>query len=181
MDNVSERIANMRNGVLDLSYLDLTELPPRFFEENLPTLKQLWCGNNAIEELPQLPITLQFLDCSYNALTKLPPLPPNLLTLRCYNNALTELPPLPPKLEYLECNNNMIMQLPTLPPRIRTIHCSDNALIELPTLPFTLSILYYGNNPTRLPFDAKRSVHEVREWMNENPPPSTYIKSAYKV
>ena len=67
MDIALERIANMRDGRLVLSNLGLTELPPRFFEEKLPsTLTHLNCIGNQLTELPQLPSTLIGLYCENN-------------------------------------------------------------------------------------------------------------------
>jgi Leucine-rich repeat (LRR) protein len=99
MEIALERIANMRDGVLDLSNLGLTELPPL-----PPTLVELDCRGNQLTELPQLvsedPSTLEYLNCRDNQLTELPQLPSTLVGLGCDNNQLTELPQLPSTLMY---------------------------------------------------------------------------------
>jgi Leucine-rich repeat (LRR) protein len=111
MEIALERIANMRNGELNLSNLGLTELP-----QLPPKLKYLYCYGNQLTELPQLvsedPSTLVCLDCRSNQLTELPQLPPTLMILYCSINQLTELPQLPSTLVYLNCNDNPIQYPP---------------------------------------------------------------------
>ena len=58
MDIALERIANMHNGVLNLSHLRLTELPQLGSEGTPSTLEYLDCGSNQLTELPRLPSTL---------------------------------------------------------------------------------------------------------------------------
>ncbi len=85
---------------LDLSYLQLTQLP------TLPDkLQYLLCDNNELTELPTLPTNLKLLYCDNNLLTSLPSLPINLEKLLCGNNPLTNLPSLPSTLVRLSCFN----------------------------------------------------------------------------
>ena len=81
MDIAIHRVKQWTSGTLDLSFLELTELP------ELPnTLTQLYCHNNNLTKLPELPKTLT--------------------TLYCFNNNLTELPKLPKTLRFLSCKGN---------------------------------------------------------------------------
>jgi Leucine-rich repeat (LRR) protein len=107
MEIALERIANMRDDIVNLKHLGLTELPP-------------------------LPSTLVELCCSNNRLTELPPLPPALEVLNCYGNQLTSLPPLPPTLRRLICNINELTSLPPLPPTLRELYYSYNPIIYPP-------------------------------------------------
>jgi Leucine-rich repeat (LRR) protein len=167
MEIALERIANMRNGELDLSNLGLTELPPLVFEDP-STLRHLYCYDNQLTSLPQLPSTLVSLYCMGNQLTHLPPLPPTLVELSCRDNQITKLPQLGSE---------------GTPSTLRSLNCSNNQLTELPQLPSTLKYLNCEDNPLQYPpVDVlKESIAYIREWMSENPKHSTYIKSANKV
>jgi Leucine-rich repeat (LRR) protein len=166
MEIALERIANMRNGELDLSNLGLTELPPLVFEDP-SILRHLYCGHNQLTSLPQLPSTLVSLYCMGNQLTHLPPLPPMLAGLNCVDNQLTSLPQLgsegtPSTLVHLNCKGNQLTELPQLPSTLKYLNCEDN--------------------PLQYPPDdvMEKSIAYIREWMSENPKHSTYIKSANK-
>jgi Leucine-rich repeat (LRR) protein len=160
MEIALERIANMRDGVLDLSNLGLTELPPL-----PPTLVELDCRGNQLTELPQLvsedPSTLKYLYCE--------------------GNQLTSLPQLPSTLRHLNCHSNQLTSLPQLPSTLSELHCSYNQLTSLPQLPSTLNYLDYGYNPIQYPpADVMEgSFADIRDWMSENP--LTFVKSANKV
>ncbi|TVR39253.1 MAG: T9SS C-terminal target domain-containing protein [Cryomorphaceae bacterium] len=116
-------------------------------------LKHLNCSSNSLTELPALPQSLEGLfNCSNNNLTELPELPPLITTLLCRHNNLYSLPTLPPSLVELECFNNNITTLPELPSSITELKCNDNNLVFLPELPQSLSILRcYNNNLSSLP------------------------------
>ena len=60
---------------LDISFKDITSLPDL---TRFTNLKKLYCYNNQLTSLPDLPPNLQILNCSNNKLTSLPDLPPNL-------------------------------------------------------------------------------------------------------
>jgi hypothetical protein len=132
MEIALERIRNCVNGILNLYYLKLTELPP------LPEgIVELNCSNNQLTSLPPLPSTLKKLICSSNQLTSLPELP-SLHLLYCYANQLTSLPPLPSSLRDLYCSTNRLTSLPLLPSTIQYIKCCRNPLTTLPNLPLEL-------------------------------------------
>ena len=85
MEIAKERVRNWTSGLLDLSWLGLTDLP------ELPAgLTKLWCHNNLLTKLPEtLPAGLQELHCYKNHLTTLPDtLPVGLRELYCYHNRL---------------------------------------------------------------------------------------------
>ncbi|SFC66555.1 conserved repeat domain-containing protein/Por secretion system C-terminal sorting domain-containing protein [Flexibacter flexilis DSM 6793] len=136
---------NVKN--LYCSNNQLTSLP------NLPSgLQTLDCGSNQLTSLPALPSGLQTLDCGSNQLTSLPALPSGLQNLNCYYNQLTNLPTLPVSLQYLSCQDNQLTSLPTLPSGLHSLNCYYNQLTSLPTLPSALSYLACSNNQlTSLP------------------------------
>ena len=110
---------------LNLSDRNLTKLPD--LSEYI-SLKYLYCFNNNLTSLPELPKSLEILDCNNNKLTKLPELPNTLTTLYCDNNYLTSLPELPNTLEFLLCYNNNLTSLPELPKSLTTLICENNNL-----------------------------------------------------
>jgi len=127
MKTARRRVAAWTSGILDLSNLNLTELPP------LPAaLRKLNCGWNKLTSLPELPATLIELCCTINKLTSLPDLPATLTRLSCGNNELTSLPFLPATLTYLDCNNNKLTSLPDLPATLRYFRCKNNSLLVYP-------------------------------------------------
>jgi Leucine-rich repeat (LRR) protein len=69
-------------------------------------LTYLYCSNNILTELPELPQTLIDLVCSRNRLIELPKLPDTLTELDCSDNQLKELPELPDTLIQLYCDGN---------------------------------------------------------------------------
>ncbi len=112
--------------ILDLSKMNLTELPP------IPLhCLNFYCNNNKLTFLPELP-NCQILICSSNLLTSLPPLP-NCTALYCERNQLTCLPELHNCFR-LTCNDNKLTCLPDLP-MCRSLFCKKNQLTYLPQLP----------------------------------------------
>ena len=80
------------------------------YEENIDKsqITELNLYGKNLTELPNLSeyINLKKLYCNNNKLTSLPELPNSLLRLDCDNNNLASLPELPKSLEYLYCHNN---------------------------------------------------------------------------
>lgn len=92
-------------------------------------LKNLYCNDNSLTELPQLPDTLEMLECSDNQITAFSQkLPEKLDILSCSNNLLTELPQLPDNLSFLFCYNNSLTQLPALPEGVTKLNCANNKI-----------------------------------------------------
>ena len=71
--------------ILSYSNQGLTKLPDLSEYINL---KDLYCYNNKLTYLPELPNSLRSLYCNYNNLTSLPELPNSLEFLSCSNNNL---------------------------------------------------------------------------------------------
>lgn len=76
---------------LDLSLCSVPKIPKDFFLK-FDKIKTIDCSHNNLEELPDLPESLNKLYCQNNKLTKLPELPKNLTRLDCSSNNLEELP-----------------------------------------------------------------------------------------
>ena len=161
-----QRIQQCDDGILILSHLGLTELPPLpegitilRCESNqltsLPTLPStlqvLACEKNQLTSLPALPSSLECLSCSDNPLSSLPTLPSSLRAITCMRNGLTSLPPLPPSLIRMCMDHNDITQLPELPPHLNMLSCSYNQLTFLPPLPSIRSLFLFGNLLESLP------------------------------
>jgi len=91
-----------RLSLYNLNIKDLTGI------EYFVNLKYLYCFENSLTSLSNLPDTLEYLDCRNNQLISLPKLPDTLNALFCSNNSLTYLPVLPDTLEVLLSNNNML-------------------------------------------------------------------------
>lgn len=110
---------------------------------NLTGVTKLYCQNNNLKTLPELPDTLEELICFGNKLVELPKLPPNLKTLYCNCNQLKELPELPDTLLYLKCSTNKLTHI-NLPPNLVTLKCmSNNKLVSLgDRLPESLHTLH---------------------------------------
>lgn len=162
MDIALQRIKQCKDRRLDLSRLELTELPPLPDDliilrcdsnqlTSLPalpsSLKVLHCHSNQLTSLPELPPFLETLSCSHNPIDSLPSLPSSLKQLVCIRNYLTTFPPLPRALQELCFDNNYITQLPKLPPHLTSLSCCNNQLTSLPSLPHGLESLFCFANP----------------------------------
>ena len=145
------RLIGEYNGILDLSQVKCKILNFNNFSVKdyiLPnSLKELYCNNSEIKELPKLPNSLEILFCSCCKLTSLPKLPNSLKKLNCSYNQLTSLLDLPDSLEELNCSDNQLTFLPDLPDSLEELNCSDNQLKSLPNyLPNSLYELICSNN-----------------------------------
>ena len=109
---------------LDLSNKRLTKLPADLLQYT--NLQMLYCNNNQLTELHELPASLEILKCDNNQLTELPELPASLQTLSCSNNQLTTIPELPASLQILWCSSNKLTELPLLPASLEILYCYDN-------------------------------------------------------
>jgi hypothetical protein len=116
--------ADFSESRLNCAHLGLEKLP-----DLLPaSLVVLYCFDNRLRTLPNLPIKLQWLYCGYNQLTALPPLPNSLTELNCFHNQLSNLPFLPKNLTSLNCYNNQLSALPELPSTLKWLYCYNNPL-----------------------------------------------------
>ena len=171
-----QRIQQCKDRRLDLSRLELTELPP------LPDdLIMLRCDSNQLTSLPTLPSSLRIFHCHGNQLTSLPDLPPFLESLSCSNNPLRSLPPLPSSLTQLVCMQNQLTSLPPLPhsllelcfdyndvtrlqelpPHLSKLSCTYNQLTYLPSLPSLESLYLFSNPLISLPELPSTLIHVV--------------------
>ncbi len=92
---------------------------------NYQNIKSIYCNNNQLTELPELPPYLEDIDCSNNCLTSLPKLPESLLAISCWGNKLTSLPKLPNSILILNCWGNKISSLPELPDSLEDIYYDE--------------------------------------------------------
>jgi Leucine-rich repeat (LRR) protein len=158
---VLKRAAEWTSGRLDLSNIDLTELPPLPADltylncdynkltslSGLPAgLTELNCSDNQLIALSGLPSGLTRLVCSSNPFASLPIFPESLLELSITNIGLTVLPPLPSNLKYLCCTHNKLKYLSGLPDSLIILDCGSNKLVTLPDLPTSLIRLDCGAN-----------------------------------
>ena len=114
--------------------------------EAFSNLQDLYCGDNQINDIAQLPPNLILLACYQNQLTSLPTLPSSLNYLYCYQNQLTSLPALPSSISWIYCNQNQLTSLPTLPASLVNLQCNQNLLTYLPFLPPSVNSLICFDN-----------------------------------
>lgn len=88
------------------------------------------CGARGLNELKNLPDSLEELFCYSNNLTSLENLPPNLIVLRCFFNKITKLVNLPRSLKSIDCHKNKISELDYDLPNLEELFCYDNNLSE---------------------------------------------------
>ncbi len=121
--------------------------------EGFTGLKELYCNNNDLITITDLPDSLELIYCSDNQLTALPAsLPAKLEQLKCENNKLNALPELPNSLLILFCSDNLLSALPALPNNLDNLTCNDNFLFYLPPLPNQLTSIHANlNQLTKLP------------------------------
>ena len=125
------------------------------------------CSNANLIDLNGIEIftNLEDLYCDNNQLTSLPDLPSKLKNLSCYNNKLTSLPEeLPSNLKFLDCDDNKLTSLPDLPSKLETLYCYNNKLTELPDLSNLKYLNCWNNN---LPYT---NLTEYLEWHKTNYP-----------
>jgi Leucine-rich repeat (LRR) protein len=109
-------------------------------------LSRLECMHNALTHLPPLPTACLFkLWCDDNMLDRLPNLPATITNLGMVNNRITSLQDLPPNLEYFWCSNNRIAHMPRIPASLRKFACDSNLLSLLPELPIGVELSCQGN------------------------------------
>ena len=151
-EELLRRVANIRNGELNLVQLNITTLP------DLPSgLQKLYCSYAALTSLPELPSSLKVLWCTSMPLTSLPELPSGLEELYCRNTQLTTLPDLPSGLTKLDCSNTRLISIPELPRGLTLFNCYNTQIRILPELPPSLDFLSCNNNSSLI---LKRAINE---------------------
>jgi uncharacterized repeat protein (TIGR01451 family) len=110
----------------------------------------LYCPQNSLTSLPQLPDSMSYLVCAYNQITSIPPLPSVIRVFSCTSNSLTELPTLPNSLQHLECNSNpQLSELPILPHTLAHLNVGWCNLTVLPAFPDSLGQCDLRGNPIK--------------------------------
>ena len=128
---------------LNCNYSKLKVLPDlsRFTQ-----LRVLYCSNNRLTSIDNLPDHIEFIFCSSNRIT-------------CINN-------LPFWLEGLFCNNNKIRYIKYFPPYLMRLFCNDNQLTSLPDLPFLFEVLMCHYNPLHsLPYLSYSLKHMFSQFV----------------
>jgi len=97
LDVNNEEVINYK--ILIVTHLKIKDLTGIEWFVNL---KELWCSNNQLTFLPNLPDTLEELSCYNNRLTSLPILPSTLELLWSYNNNMLPPATLPKSLKHFE-------------------------------------------------------------------------------
>ncbi len=145
----------MNGNQMDTSCPNLNLLTIGCDNENISSLEGiqyfhsaqfLFCFDNNLTTLPELPNFLEYVICGDNPLTSITSLPDSLYNFSCNNALLTSLPDLPVSLKSLSCNNNNLVSLPDLPMGLTHLKCNGNQLTSLPELPDSLYILTCDNN-----------------------------------
>lgn len=164
---------------LDLSNLELTEIPSQIFSydvrylnlddnnisriDHLPRkLVSLSCQNNGLEKLGKLPKELEILNLRNNDLEYLPRLPNYLDSLDCAFNSLVQLPELNYSLRFLYCENNSLTYLPELPIGLLELDCSYNNISLLPYLPNGIVKFYAQKNPLEVEPNHPASAYDFK-------------------
>ena len=161
MEEAQRRVREWVEGTrLDLSRLDLTELP------ELPVnLKELHITRNKLTKLPEnLPNGLTTLICTLNLITELPSaLPSSLQIIWCDSNNITSLPEsLPDSLTDINISHNKLTSLPNnFPKSLTDLRCSNNEITVIPeNLPTSLKVLLIANNKiTVIPENLPASLY----------------------
>lgn len=129
----------IRHAVLDLSDLDLTELPR--IPEGVEVLK---CSNNKITKLSNLPLTLKKLICVGNFITHLSNIPEGVETVICgVNDNLISIDDLPDSVKTLELREiDSLLYINKLPLNLKTLDLSYiNHLAKISFFPPNLRVL----------------------------------------
>ena len=133
---------NIEGEVIRLKdYASIDDIPLNIIKLN--------CNYSKLKVLPDLSrfTQLRVLYCSNNRLTSIDNLPDQLEFIVCYNNRITCINNLPYYLTGLFCNNNKIRYIKEIPFFLMRLFCNDNCLTSLPDLPFLFEILMCHNNP----------------------------------
>lgn len=125
-----------------------------------------------LEEIPEIPSSVEILHLNHNKIKNINNLPKNLKKLYISNNEIEEIKDLPSKIEKLYLNENQIKNVYNLPKNLRklllnynnirklselpdnliSLDISYNEISELPSLRYGLEILYcHHNELTELP------------------------------
>jgi len=141
-DSLNIACADTITGYIRLDSLGIESLEGIQY---MQSISGLFCRNNKLTSLPELPKNLVDLYCANNKITQLPVLPDKMEILICDNNPLTALPQLPAPLFILHCANAKLSSLPQLP-KLQHLLVANNSISTLPPLPTSLTYLDIQNN-----------------------------------
>ena len=164
-ESISNHILPKNLKILDCSYNRFLKLPNRLPNE----LKELYCNDCNIINLPELPNKLITLECSYNSISKLPKLPDSLQELLCNHNKLIEFPNIPKSLSVLHISDNKIDGINDyiFDSNIKILNLSNNNIDSIIGVPNKCKYLYCENLPLikygLIPNDVKvfHSIHMI--------------------
>jgi hypothetical protein len=117
---------------------------------NFPNgLRELYINDQLLQELINLPSSLEILECDRNYLEELDlDKTKNLKVLSCSENRLTKIENLPTTLETIYCNDNQIKRLYLQNILgLKTLHCSRNPAIILEGVPPSIIDFQMDTNP----------------------------------
>lgn len=113
----------------DITALNLSrhqlKIIPRDCLLRFKNLKRLDLSYNCLQELPNIPESVNNLNCSFNSLTRIT-CTQNLERLFCHCNQLVSIDSIPDSLEFLYCYTNKLTSLPPLPKNIKYVDKENN-------------------------------------------------------
>ena len=130
--------------IVDLGNKNLQSMPK--WINKCINLQKLYCFNNQITKIENLPSNLQELQCSNNKITKIENLPSNLQILYCHDNQITKIENLPHNLQAFDCSRNKITKIENLLPNLQELYCSSNNITKIENISPNLQELYCSNN-----------------------------------
>lgn len=139
-DSIDYRIEENKKenyAFLDLSQMNLYDIPPSITIDIKKKVKHLFINNNNFNDLNLCDfINLESIDVSYNNLTNLNGLPISINEISCCNNKITVLPPCDThkNMKHLTCKYNKIKEIPNYK-KLETIVCNNNEITKLNNYP----------------------------------------------
>ena len=152
---------------LNITKLDFTNLKLKTLPDlnRFTQLRVLYCSNNRLTNIDNLPPNLEYIYCSHNHISCINNLPFWLEGLFCNNNRIRYINEFPPYLLRLFCNDNQLTSIPDLPFLFEVLMCYRNPLISLPYLPYSLLFLHCQFMPDIYPdrsYDTINTVNNFR-------------------
>jgi Leucine-rich repeat (LRR) protein len=113
---------------------------------------ELYLSDLGLEEIPEIPSSVEILYLNDNKIKTISNLPKNLRTLYISNNEIEEIKNLPSKIQKLYLNENQIKNVYNLPKNLIKLSLNYNGIRKLPELPENLTYLDVSYNKiTELP------------------------------
>lgn len=158
-----------RNKLTSIDLLANSKLERLFCGENkISTLDNLpghiWeldCSNNQIEFLENLPSSCRHLNCSNNQINALNNLPYGITLLDCHRNPISSLDNLPTSITWLKCYNCKLVQIDNLPAKLQILQCNDNKIAKINKLPEKLRSIDYKGNPFYDDEDTRKLIDKL--------------------